>query len=185
MREGGLAAPFAPVCPRQGGGIPAAVTARAPRSLSDAISAANRAASPVQTCPPMRVICAATSALSVMATISRESRSRIAAGIPAGAITPNQIIISKPGTPASSIVGTSGSAGCRSRADTASGLALPDWMCGTMVPTPSKMIGTSPARKAVITGAEPRYGIATMSVPVWSLNVSNIRCTELPTPGMP
>ena len=51
---------------------------------------------------------------------SASSRSTMGWGVPAGVISANQPVYSKPGTPASATVGTSGSSGERSLPVTAS-----------------------------------------------------------------
>jgi hypothetical protein len=63
--------------------------------------------------------------------ISALSFATMAAGVPAGARTPNHDYASYPGSPASAIVGTSGSAGARARDVTASARSLPALICGS------------------------------------------------------
>ena len=57
-------------------------------------------------------------------TSSALSRVTIGRGVPAGASTPYQVVTSKSGSPASAAVGTSGSAGERCGATTASARSL-------------------------------------------------------------
>src|SRR5215475_1281908 len=63
-------------------------------------------------------------------TVSALNRSTIAFGVPAGAPIAAQVRHSNPGTPASVIVGTSGSSGERLGLGTASARSLPALMCG-------------------------------------------------------
>src|SRR5262249_11812114 len=60
-----------------------------------------------------------------MRTASRWSLAMIGAGVPAGASSPNQAVASKPGKPASTMVGRSGDDGARVSEGTASGRTLP------------------------------------------------------------
>ena len=57
----------------------------------------------------------------------------IGRGVPAGAISPPQMPESKPGRPASAIVGRSGNSPARFAVAAASALTLPAAMCGAMV----------------------------------------------------
>ncbi len=68
---------------------------------------------------------------------------------------PNQVKTSKPGTPDSLTVGTSGSALLRFAVVTASARNLPAWICGIDEPRPSKNTSTSPASSAMIAGPLP------------------------------
>ena len=69
---------------------------------------------------------------SVDFTASRAARASLSItsrGVPAGAIRPNQIEVSKSGMPASTMVGTSGRMPTRFAAADASALSLPAWTC--------------------------------------------------------
>ena len=72
-----------------------------------------------RTTAPCSSALARNSGAAVIAEISAAKRSTSGAGVAAGAKTANQASATKPGRPASAAVGTSGSAGCRSRADSA------------------------------------------------------------------
>ena len=69
------------------------------------------------------------------AALSRDTTSR---GVPAGAIRPHQVSISKPGS-VSAMVGTSGSSGLRTDDVTASGSSLPARMLTAAVARLSRL----------------------------------------------
>ena len=82
-------------------------------------------------------------------------------GVAAGASTPNQVPMSKPFRPASSSVGTSGSADERLAVVTASARSLPALMCGSTGVIVSKDIVTWPPSRSVASGPLPLYGMWT------------------------
>src|ERR1700686_1939147 len=72
---------------------------------------------------------AMTSSVFNAALISRDSAATISGGVPAGASRPNQTLVSKPGRPASAMVGTSGVIAARLDCATASATSSPDCTC--------------------------------------------------------
>jgi len=78
-----------------------------------------------------------------------------ACGIPAGPISVNQVSTSKPGPPASAIVGRSGNPEDRLLPVTASARIRRDWMCGIAVGMLSIMNCTCPDSRSVIAGPPP------------------------------
>ena len=89
----------------------------------------------------------------------------IGAGVPAGASNPNQEIASKPGTPDSIMVGSSGMFGERLSDVTASPRNLPSRTAGRIAPAFCNVMVTRPPITSVNTA--PRYGTWTMSMPAW------------------
>src|SRR4029450_7763746 len=94
----------------------------------------------------------------------------IGAGVPAGANRPYHVEISKPGKPASDIVGNSGARLDRFAVVTASARNLPPLTCAIALARLSNMNWVSPARSACVAGAAPLYGIWTAAVPVWTVH---------------
>lgn len=88
-------------------------------------------------------------------TISAFRRATVSGGVPAGASTPNQVPMSKPFKPASSSVGTSGSAPERLPVVTASARSLPALMCGSTGVTVSKLIRICPPSRSDDSGPLP------------------------------
>src|ERR1700761_7844384 len=86
-----------------------------------------------------------------------DSRSMIGCGVFAGASSPNQPAISKPGTPDSLTVGTSGIDGTRCSEATASSRSLPPSDMDLADGGPVNIRSTTPATTSVIAGAVPRY----------------------------
>ncbi|MNR00373.1 hypothetical protein D3C85_1161430 [compost metagenome] len=105
--------------------------------------------------------------------------------MPFGADRPNQIVTSKPGRPASAIVGTLGSASERVAPVTPSALTLPVEMYCTWLDTVSNIIEMRPPSKSVNAAAEPLYGTWTISMPAIDLNNSPDKWLELPLPAEP
>ena len=114
---------------------------------------------------------------------SSVSRATISFGVFAGASRPNQLAISKSGTPASDIVGSSGMSFERSGPATARSLSLPPSDIDFADGGPVSMTSTTPATTSVIAGAVPRYGTWLSCVCVLSLNSSIPRCIALPVPS--
>ena len=71
-----------------------------------------------------------TSGIATTRAMSPDILCTSAGGVPAGAMNPNHAVISKPGKPASIIVGTSGTEGERCSLVIAIGRKAPDLMCG-------------------------------------------------------
>src|SRR6266852_3725632 len=88
--------------------IPAAFAILVNLAISLLMWAANCSGEPGATSSPCAVSVAFTSALPSTLTVSAFSRPMMALGVPAGASNPNHEVISKSGSPASGIVGTSG-----------------------------------------------------------------------------
>ncbi|MNT58044.1 hypothetical protein D3C72_1954580 [compost metagenome] len=95
---------------------------------------------------------------------------------------PYQALISTPGTPASAIVGTSGSWALRLALSTASARTLPLLMCGITDDAVSNAICTCPPIRSTMAGPLPRYGMCVIRTPVASLNSSAAMCCVLPEP---
>jgi hypothetical protein len=108
--------------------------------------------------------------------------STMSRGVPVGARIPNHDDASKPGTPASAIVGTSGNAGARFVEVTAIARSLPALMCGIAEGRLSNMICTWPPSRSVIAGAEPLYGTCDICTPVITLNSSPDKWIDVPLP---
>src|SRR4029077_19798309 len=104
--------------------------------------------------------------------IAALSLSTIGRRMPAGAITPVQVGARYPGTPASAIVGSSGTAGERASPLSPSARTLPSRAEGAIDWRASNMRSSCPAIRSVIAGAHPRYGTCTISVAVMYLNNS-------------
>jgi tripartite-type tricarboxylate transporter receptor subunit TctC len=93
---------------------------------------------------------AATTSLDFTASRSaRESLSIASRGVPAGAIRPNQIAVSKSGMPDSIIVGTSGRMPGRLRPADANTLSLPSWTSEITAVAGENMTWTRPASRSV------------------------------------
>ena len=93
----------------------------------------------------------------------------MAAGVPAGAKSPYHVEMSKPGRPASAIVGNSGTSVDRSAVVTASAFNLPALTWAIALARLSNMNCVSPASSAWVAGAPPLNGMCTASVPVSTL----------------
>ena len=76
-------------------------------------------------------------------------------GVFAGANTTYHALISKPGKPASIMVGTSGASGERLALVTARALSAPDLTCGSDVLMVSNIIDTWPPSRSFSAGALP------------------------------
>src|SRR5215831_8342216 len=85
--------------------------------------------------------------------------------------------------PSSSSVGTSGSAGERVLAVTASARSLPSFTSAVAGGIAWKQIGVCPATTDWIDGAPPANGASAKSSPKVSLNSSLDRCGVVPMPG--
>jgi len=87
--------------------------------------------------------------------ISAASSACSSADVPAGAASAFQLVTCMPATPACARVGTSGSSGWRCTPVTASARTTPACSCGSIGPTISTAMSTSPARSAVSSAGEP------------------------------
>src|SRR5690554_5694887 len=101
---------------------------------------------------PMRL---AISGSCTISWISAPSLFRISSGVPAGAHTPYQVLISKPGTPDSCTVGTSGSEATRLAVVTARGRSVPLAMNPVLEGSESNIMVTWPPITSVSAGALP------------------------------
>ena len=105
-------------------------------------------------------------------------------GVPAGASSAIHEPDSPPGTPASAMVGTSGSAGFRFACVTARPFSFPDLMWPEPSSTEANSRSTWPAIRSIIAGPPPLYGTCVIFVPVSSWNSSAVRCGEPPLPEL-
>src|SRR6267378_1359746 len=128
--------------------IPAALAILPNLAISLLMCAANCSGVLDATSSPRVLSVAFSSAFPNTLTASAFSRLMIAAGVPAGTSNPNHEVISKSGSPASGIVGTSGSRLARLCTVTASGLTFPALICEPMYTTLENIIDTSPPRRA-------------------------------------
>ena len=87
--------------------------------------------------------------------MSPSSFARTGGGVFAGATSPNQAEASKPGTPDSAMVGTSGRALARFEPATATALMFLPLTCGSTAGMLSNMTGIWPATRSFIAGAAP------------------------------
>jgi len=105
-------------------------------------------------------------------------------GVWAGTNQPCQLEDSKPASPLSATVGTSGSAGERLAPATASARSVPAATCGRAVAIGAIATWISLVMRAGKIPASPLYGIGCISMPAAVLNISIVRCSGLPTPVM-
>src|SRR6202035_382918 len=121
---------------------------------------------------PWRSHAAMISGRLMVLLIAALSFSTIGFGVPAGAMMPSQMVASKPGTPASAMVGTSGSTLERVVAEVPSARTWPAWAFGAMVVMASNIISMWPPITALRLSPEALWGTCTMLVPVIALNSS-------------
>src|SRR5580704_970391 len=123
------------------------------------------------------------SGVATMRTISPFQRSMISCGVPIGTTTPVSVSDSWSGTPASAMVGTSGSAADRLTLSTASPRNLPSRMLAMAGGSAVKATCVWPPRVELIASAAPLNGTVAKSSPNLSLNNSPARCGVEPVPG--
>jgi tripartite-type tricarboxylate transporter receptor subunit TctC len=99
-------------------------------------------------------------------TASALSRAITARGVFDGAMKPFHGVWSKPGTPDSAMVGTSGAAEERVAEVTAMARTLPERTCGRIDTMVTNASWTWPAINAMLPGPPPLNGTCTMSTPV-------------------
>src|SRR6516165_9457661 len=116
--------------------------------------------------------------------ISRYKRSTISRGVPAGAQTHCGASCTWPGTPASSIVGTSGRIATRFVLVTASARSRPSLICADADGSVANATGVWPPTTDCTIGPPPPNGTVTMSSLSDSLNSSVDRCGGVPAPAM-
>src|SRR5947199_7416458 len=109
------------------------------------------------------------------------NRSTIGPGVAAGANSPNQVTTSKPGTPDSATVGTSGNTDHRCLLVTARSFTLPP-LTWPSAAGPSNVYWTRPAIRSVIAGGLPRYGMWVTLMSASDANSSPARWLMLPLP---
>ena len=105
-----------------------------------------------------------------------------AGGVPAGANSPTQASSSKPGRPASAVVGILGNIGWRVLLVTANPFNLPAWICDITDGGVVMNTWTWPPRTSRIASPEPLYGTWTMSVCVVCSNRAVPTCDSDPLP---
>src|SRR5690606_27443188 len=98
-----------------------------------------------------------------------------AAGVPAGASTPYQVLTSKPLIPDSATVGTSGTDELRLAEVTASGRSLPDLIWPMADGSDDTSRSTLPASASISAGFEPLYGMWLSLMPAAFSNRSPAR----------
>jgi len=105
--------------------------------------------------------------------------------VPAGAQSPFQNVYSKPGMPASAMVGVPGSRLERCALLTPSTTTRRSRMCGSASVMVLKVKVRRPAIVSCIASAPPLYGTWTTSMPAAILNFSELKCAPLPMPAEP
>src|SRR5688500_16420999 len=158
--------------------IPAVFTTRAQRSTSSRITFANCSGDPGSGSLLCAANCALTSGLVSTFCSSPFRRAISSRGVPAGACSPDHSAASEPRTPASAMVGTSGSAGDRRGEITPSATALPALTCGIAVEAGVNSSGIWPLKRSAIACELPLYGTWARSMPVLILNSSPFMCTK-------
>src|SRR5712692_5737045 len=108
--------------------------------------------------------------------MSALSRSTSGAGVAAGTTTPCQVIASKPGTPASETVGSSGTVPERCAVVTASARSRPALIYGITEAEVANMSCACPAITSVSASCAPLYGMCTICTPVIALKSSPASC---------
>src|SRR6185295_18685118 len=106
----------------------------------------------------------------------------ISFGMPAGPNTAYHWSTANPGTPASAMVGRSGTDGDRLALDTANARSRPARTCGMVEIALAEVTETRPATRSRMLGAVPLYGICTNCRPAIRLSSSIARCCPLPEP---
>src|SRR6266436_6254335 len=125
------------------------------------------------------------SGLREIAGSSRDSRSITSPGVAAGVKTPNNAPRTKSSTPASAIVGTSGTSGERAPPVMTSALTWPALTRPTEVAMPVISISICPDTTSAMPAPPPLYGTCVMLSLKRCANSSPIRCGLEPTPGEP
>ena len=165
-----------------------ALMSRAALSLSLCTKRANSGCVMLIGSPPCSVIQSRRSGLASTRPMSFESLATTSAGVPAGTQIPYQIGKSNPATPASAIVGTSGSKVERRAVVTPSGRSLPSRIRGNTIAIgaikyvvrPSMVPATISAIASV-----GRGGTSTALIPALRLNFTTPKCVPVPRPVEP
>src|SRR5882762_1235357 len=113
------------------------------------------------------------------------SRRTSARSMPFGPSTPEYSTMSKSGSPASIMVGTSGAAATRFGVVTASARSLPALAFDTAGGMVENTNVTSPPRIACVAGLLPLYGTCSTSTPAACFSISADRWTMVPLPEEP
>ena len=116
-----------------------------------------------------------TAGIAKTAAISVFSLVMMSLGVPPGAKIANHAWVWKLLTPASIMVGTSGSTLARFGPVVPSARTAPERTCGAPVETKSSNRGTWPAITSFIASGLERYGTWRMETPIWSLSSSMAR----------
>ena len=114
--------------------------------------------------------------------ISPFSRATISRGVPAGAITPKNPIISNPGRPDSAIVGTLATTGERFKPVWASIRSLPACTNPIDAVMFENIIGRWPAMTSMSAGPSPLNGTCTSLSRAWVASSSPDMCGVVPSP---
>ena len=120
-----------------------------------------------------------TVGLSMILRSSVLSRAMNSGGVPAGANRPAHESMSKPLTPASSIVGSSGKSAERLIRVSASARSVPALTCGIPVERSANIIETRPASTSLSAGGTLLYGTCSMSISAHCLSVSPATTPEV------
>src|ERR1700682_450233 len=114
--------------------------------------------------------------------ISSCSLATTSLGVPEGAKTPYQVVMSSPGKPASAKVGTSASSSERRGDVTASARSLPPLIWPIADDVVSNMSCAWPDSISACAWLLPLYGMCVIDTPATFLNASPARCWVLPAP---
>src|SRR4029077_2678501 len=124
-----------------------------------------------------------TSGMAIICTMSLCQRSMISLGVPAGATMPVSVSLSRSGTPASTLVGTSGKDGERRVLSTAMPCSLPSFMLLIAGGSAVNAMGVWPPMVELIAKPAPLNGTVTRSSPYFCLSSSPARCGVEPVAG--
>src|ERR1700733_11850862 len=111
---------------------------------------------------PISVIRLITAGECIALTASVLILASTSGGVWAATISPNQVLLSKPGRPASCSVGTSGKWESRLGPAIASTRSFPAISNGSVVDGDVNIESTSPVTSAMAAGSEPGYGTSTI-----------------------
>src|SRR6266508_2430144 len=152
--------------------------------MSALIRALNSSGGTAEGSYPIAAIFSLRSGDATARAISRYKRLMISRGVPAGAQTHCGASCTWPGTPASSIVGTSERIAIRFVLVTASARSRPSLICADADGSVANATGVWPPTTDCTIGPPPPNGTVTMSRLSDSLNSSVDRCGGVPAPAM-
>src|SRR6516162_933746 len=152
--------------------------------MSALVRALNSSGGTAEGSYPIAAIFSLRSGDATARAISRYKRSMISRDVPAGAQTHCGASCTWPGTPASSIVGTSGRIAIRFVLVTASARSRPSLICADADGSVANATGVWPPTTDCTIGPPPPNGTVTMSSLSDSLNSSVDRCGGVPAPAM-